>query len=213
MWALVESNNVTQVYTRPKALTIGNVNYPSNIFMLWSSSELEAIGIYEIVIDDSNFKDKEYYINTDQSFAFADGTVTATYGTATARAIADTLYTAQDVTDDVYPEGHADAGDRINTWSEGEVKSKGLKTNYKAIINQQAGGILRPTDWMVVRAAEGGTAVSSSITTKRAAVRTKANAMCTAIDNAADIDALIALYKYNDDTPAVRPLGELPQVD
>jgi hypothetical protein len=199
MWALVESNNVTQVYTRPKALTIGNVNYPSNIFMLWSSSELEAIGIYEIVIDDSNFKDKEYYINTDQSFAFADGTVTATYGTATAIAIADTLYTAQDETDGL--------------GTEGEVKSKGLKTNYKAIINQQAGGILRPTDWMVVRAAEGGTAVPSSITTKRAAVRTKANAMCTAIDNAADVDALAALYVYNDDTPAVRPLGELPLVD
>ncbi len=38
MWALVESNNVTQVYTRPKALTIGNVNYPSNIFTMWSAS-------------------------------------------------------------------------------------------------------------------------------------------------------------------------------
>ena len=213
MWALVESNNVTQVYTRPKGLTIGDVNYPSNIFMLWSSSELEAIGIYAVVIDNSNFKDQEYYINTNQTFAFASGTVTASYGTATAKNIADTLYTAQDVTDDVYPDGHANAGDRINTWSEGEVKSKGLKTNYKAIINQQAGGILRPTDWMVVRAAEGGTAVPSSITTKRAAVRTKANAMCTAIDNAADIDALIALYVYNDATPPVRPLGELPLVD
>ena len=84
MWALVESDNVTQVYTRPKGLTIGDINYPSNIFMLWSSSELEAIGIYEVVIDNSNFKDQEYYINTDQSFAFASGTVTASYGTATA---------------------------------------------------------------------------------------------------------------------------------
>ena len=90
MWALVESDNVTQVYTRPKALTIGDVNYPSNIFMLWSSSELEAIGIYEIVIDNSNLKNQEYYINTNQSFAFADGTVTATYGTATALPLDDT---------------------------------------------------------------------------------------------------------------------------
>ena len=210
MWALVESNNVTKVYTRPKGLTIGEVNYPSNIFMLWTSSELEAIGIYEIVTDNSNFKDQEYYINTDQSFAFADGTVTASYGTATAKAIADTLYTAQNVTDDVYPEGHADAGDRINTWSEGDVKTPGLKTNYKAIINQQAGGLLQVTDWMVVRAAEGGTAVPSAITTWRAAVRTKANAMQVQIGNAADIDALIALYVYNDATPPVRPLGEFP---
>jgi hypothetical protein len=210
MWALVESDNVTQVYTRPKGLTIGDVNYPSNIFMLWSSSELEAIGIYEIVIDNSNLKNQEYYINTNQTFAFADGVVTASYGTATAKAIADTLYTAQDVTDDVYPEGHADAGDRINTWSEGDVKTPGLKTNYKATINQQAGGLLQDTDWMIVRAAEGGTAVPSDITTWRAAVRTKANAMQVQIEGAADVDALAALYVYNDSTPPVRPLGEFP---
>ena len=91
MWALVESDNVTQVYTRPKGLTIGEVNYPSNIFMLWTSSELEAIGIYEIVIDNSNFKDQEYYINTNQTLAFADGVVTASYGVATAKPLDDVL--------------------------------------------------------------------------------------------------------------------------
>ena len=196
MWALIESDNVTQVYTRPKGLTIGSVNYPSNIFMLWSSSELEAIGIYAVVIDNSNLKDQEYYINTDQTFAFADGVVTASYGTATARAIADTLWTAQNETDGL--------------GTEGEVASRGLKTNYKATINQQAGGLLQNTDWMVVRAAEGGTAVPSATTTWRAAVRTKANAMCTAIGNAANVDALAALYAYNDDEPPVRPLGEFP---
>ena len=196
MWALVESNNVTKVYTRPKGLTIGDVNYPSNIFMLWTSSELEAIGIYAVVIDNSNFKDQEYYINTDQSFAFADGTVTASYGTATAKAIADTLYTAQDETDGL--------------GTEGEVASRGLKYNYKQTINQQAGGLLQDTDWMVVRAAEGGTAVPSDTTTWRAAVRTKANAMQVQIDGAADVDALIALYVYNDDEPPVRPLGDFP---
>ena len=196
MWALVESGSVSKVYTRPTSLTIGDVNYPSNIFMLWTSSELEALGIYAVVFDKTNLKNKEYYTNTDQSFAFADGTVTASYGTATAKAIADTLYTAQNETDGL--------------GTEGEVASRGLKYNYKQSINSQAGGLLQDTDWMVVRAAEGGTAVPSAITTWRAAVRTKANAMCTAIGNAADIDALIALYVYNDDEPPVRPLGEFP---
>ena len=37
--------------------------------------------------------------------------------------------------------------------------------------------------------------------------------MCTQITNAANVDALAALYVYNDDTPPVRPLGELPLVD
>ena len=214
MWALVESNNVTQVYTRPKGLTIGDVNYPSNIFMLWSSSELEAIGIYEIVIDDSNFKDKEYYINTNQSFAFKSSVtinsidytnvVVASYGTATAKPIDDILFTAQDETDGL--------------GTEGEVKQPGIRKNHISNINAQAAGNLSPTDWMVVRAAEGGTAVPSSITTKRAAVRTKANAMCTQITNAANVDALAALYVYSNtgtesDPVYTRPLGELPTVD
>ena len=202
MWALIESDNVTQVYTRPKGLTIGSVNYPSNIFMLWTSSELEAIGIYEIVIDNSNLKNKEYYINTNQTFAFADGVVTASYGTATARAIADTLYTAQNETDGL--------------GTEGEVASRGLKYNYKVTINSEAGGLLQDTDWMVVRAAEGGTAVPSATTTWRAAVRTKANAIQVQIGNAANVDALAALYAYTyadpDDLTSAytRPLGEFP---
>ena len=200
MWALVESNNVTQVYARPKGLTIGDVNYPSNIFMLWTSSELEALGIYEIVIDNSNLKDKEYYMNTQQSFNFASGKVTASYGTATAKLLDDVLW--EDGDSDI-PEGK----------SVGDVKTPGIRKNHISNINAQAASILQPTDWMVVRAAEGGTAVPSSITTKRAAVRTKANAMCTQIDNAANVDALAALYVYNDATPPVRPLGELPQVD
>ena len=199
MWALVESDNVTQVFTRPKGLTIGDVNYPSNIFMLWSSSELEAIGIYEIVIDNTNLKDQEYYINTNQSFNFASGTVTASYGTATAKPIDDVLFTAQDETDGL--------------GTEGEVKQVGIRQGHIDRINAQAAGNLSPTDWMVVRAAEGGTAVPSGTTTKRAAVRTKANSMCTQITNAANVDALAALYVYNDADTPVRPLGELPLVD
>ena len=198
MWALVESGSVTQIYTRPKAITVGEVNYPANIFMLWSASELEAIGIYSVVIDNTNLKDDKYYNNTDQSFNFASGTVTASYGTATAKLLDDVLFTAQDETDGL--------------GTEGEVKQRGIRQGHIDTINAQAGGILQPTDWMVVRAAEGGTAVPSSITTQRAAVRTKANAMCTQITNAADVDALAALYVYNDAEPPVRPLGELPLV-
>ena len=202
MWALVESDNVTQVYTRPKGLTIGEVNYPSNIFMLWTSSELEAIGIYEIVIDNSNFKDQEYYINTNQTFAFADGVVTASYGVATAKPLDDVLWAEGD---EDMPEGT----------SVGDVKQPGIRQGYIDTINQQAGGLLQGTDWMVVRAAEGGTAVPSDITTWRAAVRTKANAMQVQIDGAADVDALAALYAYvntgTEESPVMeRPLGEFP---
>ena len=46
---------------------------------------------------------------------------------------------------------------------------------------------------MVIREADGGTAVPSNVATYRAAIRTKANTHTTAIDNAADVDALAAL--------------------
>ena len=192
MWALVESGSVSKIFTRPTQIKINDINYPSNIFMLWSSSELKAIGIYEIVIDNTNLKDKEYYINTDQSFNFASDTVTASYGTATAKAIAD-------VTDD-----------------DGNV-TKGLKSIKKENLNAEAGGILQSTDWMVIREADGGTAMPSNIKTWRASVRTKANDMCTQIDNAADVDALAALYVYTntgtEENPVyTRPLGEFPEL-
>ena len=204
MWALVESDNVTQVFTRPKGITIGEVNYPSNIFMLWTASELEALGIYEIVIDNTNLKDKEYYINTNQSFDFADGVVTASYGVATAKPLDDVLW----------QEG--DEGMPEET-SVGDVKQPGIRQGYKDTINAQAGGILQDTDWMVVRAAEGGTPVPSDIATWRAAVRTKSNDMCTMIDGAADVDALAALYTYTntgtEESPVMeRPLGEFPEL-
>ena len=74
---------------RPKGLTIGDNQYPKNIFNLWSASELEAIGIYEVVLDNTNLKNDEYYDNTNQTFTFADDTVTASYGTATAKDLDD----------------------------------------------------------------------------------------------------------------------------
>ena len=203
MWALVESGSVTQIYTRPKAITVGEVNYPANIFMLWTASELEALGIYEVVIDNTNLKSNEYYINTNQSFDFADGVVTASYGVATARPLDDVLFTAQEETDGL--------------GTEGDVKQPGIRQGYKDTINAQAGGILQDTDWMVVRAAEGGTAVPSDIATWRAAVRTKSNDMCAMIDGAADVDALAALYTYintgTEEFPVMeRPLGEFPEL-
>ena len=90
MWALVTDNTITKIINNPRALVIGDTQYSRNIFSFrWSNEEREAIGIYEIVHDNSNRKDQKYYNNTNQSFAFADGAVTASYGSATAKALAD----------------------------------------------------------------------------------------------------------------------------
>jgi len=180
MWAKIESGSITEIYSNPKSITIENVEYPRNIFQDWSESDLKALGIYPVVQDNSNLKDTEYYINGNSSYSFADDTVTLSYASATAKPMADVLYTSED-----------EAADSNHV--EGTVKSRGLKSEKKTQINGTANGLLSETDWMVIREADGGASIPSNIKTYRAAVRTKANTHCTNIDNAADIDALSAL--------------------
>jgi hypothetical protein len=204
MYALVENNEITKFINYPKSMVIGDVQYPAKIFQLWSTSELEAKGIYEVVFDNSNFKDEKWYINTNQSFAFADGTVTASYGTATPKAHADSLYTSQDNTDGLIP----------NDKSVGDVKVEGLKTTLIRTLKQQVAGILSNTDWYITRNAEKSTAIPSAISTHRDAVRTKQASMETAITNASNTPALETLYTYTTtDGVQSRPLGELPVLE
>ena len=204
MYAIIEDGSISRYVNYPKAVTIGDIQYPAKIFSIWSKSELNAIGIYEVTFDDSNKKDKQWYINTNQTYTYdaSAGTVTAAYGTATAKKHADTLWTSQDKTDGKIPEGK-DVGD---------VAVEGLKTQLIRIIKKQAAGILQDTDWYIVRKADADTAVPSAITTHRAAVRTKAAEMETAITNANDTPALETLHTYTEqeDGSVTRPLGELP---
>ena len=209
MWGLVESGSITKLINNPKGLVIGDVRHSRKIFELWSKSELEAIGIYEVEFNNTNKKDEQWYINTNQSFAFAGGKITASYGSATAKKHADTLWTSQDKTDGKIPTGK-DVGD---------VAVEGLKTVLIRNLKKQAAGILQDTDWYIVRKADAETAVPSAITNHRAAVRTKAAEMETAITNASDTRALETLYAYvntaDEGDPEVieRPLGELPRLE
>ena len=197
MWALIEDNTITKIINNPKAMVIGDTRHSRNIFSLWSVAEKEAVGLYEIVFDNTNKKDEAYYNNTNQSFAFADGVVTASYGSATAKSHADTLWTAQDEID--------------GKGTEGEVAVEGLKTKLIRTVKQQAAGELQNTDWYVVRKADAGTSVPSAITTHRAAVRTKCAQMETAITNASNTAAIETLYTR--DADGVRPLGDLPTLE
>jgi hypothetical protein len=203
MFALVESGSITKVLNGNKSIQIGDVKYPAQIYTLWTEAERNAIGIYTVEIDNTNKKDEEWYINTNQTHTFSGGKVKATYGTATAKKIADTLWTEKNKTDGEIPEGK-DVGD---------VAVEGLKTIKKRMIDNQCAGILAPSDWRVVRATETGGTMDSGWKTWRASVRTKCNSMQTQIDNASDVDALAALftYTYNSETKVTsRPLGEFP---
>ena len=205
MYVLVESGIITKHFNNPKGFTLGNLQYPADLFMKWSVAEKEAIGIYEVVFDDSNKKDEKWYINTNQSFAFADGTVTASYGTATAKAHADTTWSQDD----------EDAGDLPDDKSVGDIKTRGLKYNLIQTLKSQVANELAITDWYITRNTEKSTAIPSAITTHRDAVRTKQASIEAQITGAADTAALETLHTYTTDSDGVqsRPLGTLPTLE
>ena len=200
MYALVESGTITKYFNYPRGFSLGDLQYPADIFTKWSVSEKEAIGIYEVIFDNSNKKDEKWYINTNQTFAFADGTVTASYGTATPKPHADTLFTAQDEIDE--------------KGIEGEVATRGLKYNLIKDLKTNVSNELAKTDWYITRNTEKSTAIPSAISTHRDAVRTKQASMETAITNASNTPALETLHTYTTtDGVQSRPLGELPVLE
>ena len=204
MFALVEDGSITRYFSGNRGFTLGENNYPKAVFTLWTKSEREAIGIYEVEMDISKFKDEKWYINTDITYSFGSGKVTGSYGDATAKAHADTLFTAQDESD--------------GKGTEGEVKVEGLKTILIRNVKAQANQLLSQTDWYVTRKSEKSTAIPSNITTWRNGIRSKQAAMETSITNANDTPALETLYTYvntaDEGDPVVmeRPLGEFPEL-
>ena len=203
MFALVESGKITQFPKGNKGITIGNNQYPQTIYTVWTEAERNAIGIYTVEIDNTNRKDEAFYINTNVTYTFTGSAVTGSYGTATAKKLAD-----EDAVDD--------NGDKLKDADGNQVINYGLKTKYKNKFNLQAAGLLAKTDWYVIKAADVDSySVPDNIKTYRAAVRTKVNSMETSIDNCSDIDALITLLTYTntgtkEDPVFTRPLGEFP---
>ena len=201
MYALVEDNEVKQIITNPKSLVIEDVRYPAKIFSVWSTSELNNIGIYAVITDTTNFKDEAYYINTNEEYNFADNQVTRSWGTATPKRLED-----EDAVDE--------DGKNILDDDGNQVINYGLKTEKKKIVKQQASGLLAPTDWYVIKANEvEGYTVPENITTFRADVRAKSNEMETQIDACTTVEELESLYTYTTDDDGVqsRPLAEFPK--
>ena len=200
MYAIVENNEVKKIITNPKSIVIGDVRYPAKIFQLWSALELNNIGIYEVITDSSNFKDQEYYNNTDEEYNFADGQVTRSWGTATPKQIED-----------------INATDENGVELDPVVVIKGLKSQKKDIVKQQASNLLEKTDWHNHKALDDETyTIPDNVKTYRANVRAKSNEMETQIDACTTVDELKTLYKYvntgTEEHPVYeRPLAEFPK--
>ena len=201
MYALVINNSIEKLFTYPKGFVLNDNQYSADIFTKWSKEEKEAIGIYEVEFDHSNKKDEAYYINTNEQFKFENNKVISYFGTATPKALEDV--DAVDI--DNNPVLDEDGN---------QVVIKGLKSQKKSIIKQQASGLLAPTDWYVVKASEvEGYTIPTNISTFRAEVRTKSNEMESMIDACTTVDELKALYEYTEqeDGTTARPLPTFPK--
>ena len=201
MFALVQDGAFVRIVNSNKGIQIDDNQYPKTIFTLWTQAEREAIGIFEVVLDTTNKKDEEYYINTDVSYSYSSGVVSGSWGTATAKPLDNVLWADGDE-------------DMPSDVSVGDIKQYGLKPQHKQRVNDQANGLLSKYDWYVIRNTEDSTkSIPSDVSTYRTNVRTKANEMCTQIDNASTVDALKTLYEYTeqDDGTFTRPLAEFPE--
>ena len=195
MWASIDSdNNVTELYTRPTAITYGDVNYPQNVMSSWTNDELATIKVYPVVEDTTNYKDPSYYINTNETFTYYDSvsvnggtytnTVVGVYGTATPQSLDDTT----------------DANGMVTL---------GLKSNAITTQNQQAYSLLEPSDWYVVRKSENGTAIPTDWDNWRESIRTTYQQQVVAINACTTVPEFQVLFTPVGDPP-VAPLPQFP---
>jgi hypothetical protein len=112
---------------------------------------------------------------------------------------------ALDDVNEVDPSGNA-----INDADGNQMVTLGLKSNAIATVKAQAGGLLAPTDWMVIKASEvADYSLPTDVATARAAVRTASNNIEAAIKAASDLAAFIALYDVPVDADG-NPTGNAP---
>ena len=102
-----------------------------------------------------------------------------------------------------------DDGNAINDADGNQIVTLGLKSNAIATVKAQAGGLLAPTDWMVVRSAENGTDIPADVLAYRAAVRLASETIETAITAVTTLAAFIALYDVPMDADG-NPTGNAP---
>ena len=105
MFAYVKDGSIVSMPNGNKGIIIDGNQYSNQLFTtVYSEAERNAAGVYTVEIDETNKKDEEYYINTNITYAYdaSSNKVKGTYGSATDKAIADSLYTQDDVDADVH---------------------------------------------------------------------------------------------------------------
>jgi len=150
-------NNTKELKPGKTWIDDNGVQHPGNWASVWSDDVKASYGIKEVVIQ----------AKPDSMFYWVSGP--ALDGTWSSR--------PKNIDDvkEVDKDGKALLDEDGN-----QLVTKGLKSQWIAIIKKTANGILAPTDWQVIAKAERDRAIDSDVATYRAAVITA----CTAIEKA-----------------------------
>ena len=183
MWALIKDNEIDHIIAHPKSMVIDDIRHPRAIFTVWSDADLKAIGIVPVTTSGSHL-DARFYIEKNEVFALAED------GNSVIRTIGEKA-TDKKLTD---TDNVDENGDPILDDHDNQRISLGLKSQAKLQSDRYANGSLQGFNWLVQRKVTADTAIPSDVTTYMAAVRTAHASIHTAIDNAADMDAFVALY-------------------
>lgn len=180
MWALVIDNTIQEIIRFPKSMSLDGILHPRAIFSAWTWDELNAIGIYTVEFAAQGNDKFEITSSPTYEFNSSGKKVTTTY-TKTDKALADV--------DDEDADGNAIVDDHDN-----QTVTLGLKSIAKNKAQSRANGLLKRFDWIVARKITANTAIPSALITYMAAVRTDYANICTAIDDASDMDAFKLLF-------------------
>ena len=197
MWARIENNKIVEYYDRKQSIVLNNVRYSSQIFTIWTDAQRRDLGIVPVVISGTHL-DTKYYIEQNHSDAIA-GDGNSIIRTIGVKAADKNLNDVNEVwTQAQIDGGHAPDGTSANDPKLDEdgnqIITRGLKYNAIQKVKEQQAGLLAETDWYIIRKADVGTAIPSNIQTWRNAIRADATRIETAITNAADMNAFIALH-------------------
>ncbi len=206
MWAKLNSDKDTieEIIVHPKTMTVDGITHPRTLFSLWTDAERKAIGIVPVTTSGVSL-DSKYYIEQNESFAITGdkNSVVRTIGQKAAdKNLADVneVWTQGDIDGGYAPDGTS-ANDPKLDLDGNQIVTKGLKTIAKQKADVNANSLLDGFNWLIARKVTADTAIPSAVVTYMAAVRTAHASICTAIDNASDMDAFKVLHttEYNED--------------
>jgi len=184
MWALInDDNSINEIIRFPRSITINNVKHPRAIFTKWSWSELNAIGIYEVLDNGVKGNNKfEYTSQPTWTFNKTKKNVSSSY-TITEKALDDSEVKDKD-------------GKNILDLDGNNLINYGLKTLAKERAKQQANSFISRFNWLVERSIyDSSKAIPDAVKTYVASIRTDCSDIETAIDGATTMTKFKALYQ------------------